>query len=115
MTDKVFEDSLAKLKLTIGDLEINAKSIITVVRFAIEVVEVTQVKGEEQRILAVRLVKKVVEDAPISDDKEKFLLDMINEGILDNTIDLVVDASNGNININTVVKVASGCCAIFKK
>ena len=115
MSDKVFEDSLAKLKLTIGDLEINAKSIITVVRFAIEIVEVTQVKGEEQRKLAVRLVKKVVEDAPISDDKEKFLLDMINEGILDNTIDLVVDASKGNININAVVKVASGCCALFKK
>ena len=41
------------------------------------------------------------------------LLDMIDQGILANTIELVVAASKGNLDINAVVAVASGCCKLF--
>jgi len=56
-----------------------------------------------------------VVDAPISDDKEKLLLDLIDNGILANTIELVVDATKGEIDVNNVTQVAAGCCATFLK
>ena len=64
--------------------------------------------------------QQIVKDAPISDDKEKFLLDMIENGVLGNTIDLIIDASKGNLNINKVGKCAKGVgvscfSACFKK
>ena len=80
-----------------------------------EVVELTQLKGEAQRALAVRLVRRAVEDAPVSDDKEKLLLDMIDNGILDNTIDLVVAATQGQIDINTAITCATACCNLLKR
>ena len=105
--------SLVKLNEKIGDMEINAQTIITVTKFSMEVVEATKLKGAAQKELAISLVRQVIVEAPISDEKEKLLLDMIDQGILANTIELVVAASKGNLDINAVVAVASGCCKLF--
>ena len=110
----VFESSLKELKERIGEMEINAETIVTVLRFAMEVVEATQLKGDAQKTLVEKLVKQVVVDAPISDDKEKLLLDMVDNGIVGNMADLVVSASKGG-DIIPAVKVASTCCLSFMK
>ena len=80
-----------------------------------EIVEASALKGVEQKILVEKLVKKVVKDAPIADDKEKLLLDMIDEGIVGDVIDLVISATRGEIDINTVQKVALNCCLSLLK
>ena len=105
-----FAVSLHKLKQKIGDTEINAQTIIKVLKFAMEVVEATQIKGEAQKELATKLVRQIVVDAPISDDKEKFLLDMIDQDILGNTIELIVEATKGELDINAAVAIATTCC-----
>lgn len=110
-----FEQCMSKLQQRLQGMEVTVENFMVILRFAMEVVEVTQIKGTAQRELAIRLVRSVVVDAPISDEKEKLLLDMIDQGVLGNTVDLVVDASRGNLNINNIVKVATGCCAAFCK
>lgn len=111
----VFESSLKELKARIGEMDINAENIATVLRFAMEVVEATQLKGEAQKTLVEKLVRQIVIDAPISDDKEKLLLDMVDNGIVGNMAELVVSASKGEVDINSAVKVASTCCLSFMK
>lgn len=111
----IFESSLKKLKERIGNMDVNAETIVTVLKFAMEVVEATQLKGEAQKTLVEKLVRQVVIDAPISDDKEKLLLDMIHNGIVGNMADLVVSATKGEVNVNSAVKVASTCCMSFMK
>jgi hypothetical protein len=71
--------SLLKLNEKIGDMEINAQTIMTVTRFSMEIVESTKLKGAA------------------------------------NTIELIVDVSKGDVDINTVVAVASGCCSALLK
>ena len=113
MTD--FDTCMKMLKVKLQDVEVNVENFMTILRFSMEVVEVTQLKGAEQKELALKLVRALVVEAPISNDKEKLMLDMIDQGVLGNTVDLVVDASKGNVNINNVVKVATGCCGLFNK
>ena len=120
MSDPVYESSLSKLKEKIGDLVINAETIVQVLKFAMEVVEVTELKGKAQKDLAIKLVRIVVVEAPISDEKEKLLLDMIDNNILSNTVDLVIAATQGKLDINKVVEVGKVCCKtgcmnLFKK
>ena len=115
MAEQIFESTYVQLKGRIKDVEITPQTIITVLRVAMETVEFTQLKGEAQRGLAVRLVRRAVEDAPVSDDKEKLLLDMIDNGILDNTIDLVVAATQGQIDVNTAIACATACCNLLKR
>jgi hypothetical protein len=112
---KILEEILPMLKVKFKDTEVNAGNLITILRFAMEIVETTEAKGEEQKKLAIKLVRQMIVDAPIKDEKETLLLDIIDNGILSNTIDLVVDASKGNVNINKVVEVAATCCLSFLK
>ena len=105
MTDNSqLEISLLKLNEKIGDMEINAQTIMTITKFSMEIVESTDLKGAAQKELAIGLVKQVIVEAPISDDKEKLLLDMIEQGILANAIELIVDVSKGfggfNVGLN---------------
>ena len=112
-----YDECLKKLKIKISELnlEITPDSITTVIKLAMEFVEASKLKGEAQKKLVTKIVRKVVVDAPIADEKEKLLLDMIDQGVVGNVIELVVSASKGEIDINSAVKVAAGCCASFLK
>ncbi len=111
-----FGKAFKLLKEKLINVEVVVSNIMTVVKFTMEVVELTEVKGEEQKTLAVKLIKEIIIDAPILDEKEKLLLDMVEEGVVGSTIDLVVAATRGQLNINAAGQVASGCCAaIIKK
>ena len=98
-----------------GDTEINAASIIKILQFSMECVEATELKGDAKKDLAIKLVRGLIEEAPITDEKEKLLLDMIDQKILHNTIDLVIDARDGKIDINTIAQVSTKCCGLLKK
>jgi hypothetical protein len=106
----VFENCYEELKKKTANLEITPQTVIKVLRFAMEIVEASEAKGEEQKKLVEKLVKQVVVDAPISDDKEKLLLNMIDEGILGDMASLVVSATKGELNINAMAEVAGVCC-----
>jgi hypothetical protein len=110
-----YEECRKELLDKIGRLEINTGTIIAILRMAMEIVEATQLKGKAQKELCIKLVKDIVIAAPLSGEKEKLILDMIDSGVLDNTIDLVVDASQGKLDINAAIGVATGCCAAFMK
>ena len=112
-----FDTSLKKLneKLESRNIEITVTTITTVIKICMEIAEATKLKGKEQKVLVGRLVKKVVKDAPISDEKEKLLLDMIEEGVVGDVIDLVVSATKGELDINAVEKAAVGCCLALLK
>jgi|TARA_B110000967_G_scaffold180723_1_gene197270 hypothetical protein len=97
----------------IGDVEINADSIVQILKCSMECIEGTQLKGEEKKNAAIKLVRMIVDEAPITEEKEKLLLDMIDQGILHNMVDLVVDVKSGKIDINLLVD--TGCCASFLK
>jgi len=112
-----FDTSLKKLNSDLASkgIEINSKTITTVIKISMEIVEVTSLKGEQQKKLVEKLVRKVVKDAPIADEKEKLLLDMIDEGVVGDVVDLVVAATKGEIDVNAVEQVAVGCCLSILK
>lgn len=97
----------------LGGREVSPQTLMVIVKYAMEVVELTKLKGSEQRQMVVDVVKQVVMDAPISDEREKLCLDMIESGVLGQTIDLVVDASKGHLDINRVASLAENCCFSF--
>ena len=112
-----FDTSLQKLNETLRsrNIEITSKTITTVIKICMEIAEATKLKGNEQKVLVERLIKKVVKDAPISDEKEKLLLDMVGEGVVGDVIDLVVSATKGELDVNAVEKAAVGCCLAVLK
>ena len=116
MSDNESIDKIAtSLRKKIGNIEINAENIMTILKFAMEIVETTELKGEDQKALCIKLLRDVIVEAPIADENEKFLLDMIDNGMVGNTIDLIIEATKGEININKVEKIGTSCCLAFLK
>ena len=105
----VFQSSLDKLKTRIGELEITPQSVISVMKYAIEIVELSELKGTAQKDMAIRLVKAVVTESCIDEGHKKICLNIIESGALAQTIDLVIDATKGGVNINQIVQVAGKC------
>mgnify|MGYP001175935577 CR=1 FL=1 len=110
-----YEHCLSKVKKIMEDekVEVTVSTIIYIVKLTIEVLEESKVKGSDKKNIATKVVRKLIVDAPISDEKEKLCLDMVDQGIVSNVIDLVVSASKGELNINAIGGTASACCAAF--
>ena len=53
----LFEDSLQKLKARLTNIEISAATIMKVLRFSMEIVETTQLKGEAQMELCKKMIR----------------------------------------------------------
>lgn len=102
----VFQSSLEKLNTRLGDVEVSPQSVISVMKYAMEIIELSELKGGDQKDMAIRLVKAVVTESSIEEGRKKVCLDIIESGALAQTIDLVIEATKGNININQVVNAA---------
>ena len=59
-TDNIFEFCMAELKKRVEGIEVNADTIIEILKYAMEVVELSKAKGKAQRDLAIKLVRKVI-------------------------------------------------------
>lgn len=119
VVDTVFDGLMEKLNVKVGSLEITPQTVMSVVRYAMEVVEASELKGEEQKNMVLRLLKEAITVAPISDEKEALCLQMIEDGVVANTIDIIVAATHGELEVNTVVEnvveiaTNTGCCGLL--
>ena len=73
-----------------------------------ELVEQTPLKGKEQKEIALKLIRALINDITDAED-ERVLLQLLDDGTIGNMIDLIVEATKGDLNINTAVEVTTGC------
>ena len=96
----VFETSLEKLKSRVGDIEITPQTLMIIMKYAMEVIEISELKGSEQKEMSIRLIRSVVSDSSLEAEKKSICLQMIDSGALGQTIDLIIDATKGRIQVN---------------
>ena len=104
-TDKVFEALLEQAK----NVGVKKSTIAVLIKYVMEAVEDTPLKGAEQKDYALRLIRSLVVELAEDDDKE-YLLIAIDSGSVSDTIDLVVAASRGELNVNMVAETAATSC-----
>ena len=90
-------------------ITVSPNTIMQVVRIAMEAVEGAPIKGQQQRDLVISLVLEVAKNAGLSNEDIMIIQALINGGMMSDTIDLVVSASKGQLNVNQIEKVTRGC------
>ena len=110
-----FETSLAKLKARTEGMGITPQTLVLVAKYAMEIVEVSSLKGSEQKEMVIRLLKKIVDDCPLEEEEKKLCSDLIEKGTISQMIDLVIDASKGRLKINQeqIVETGATCCSLL--
>jgi hypothetical protein len=102
---------VSSVKERVGLEKLTTKTIHIVLKEAMELVEELNIPGSEKRDNVLRVVKVLVEDLVNNGTEKQLILDIIENNVLENTMDLIIKASKGEININnkTTQKQLTGC------
>ena len=110
MTELIVEKVKEDFKFKIGNISITPDSIIMILQYAMEIVELTTLSGPEKKAAVIELVRDAVVDAPMDDHVESILLEMIDDGILSHTINVIVSATRGELHLNGVMNASKIAC-----
>lgn len=101
-------------------LQLDSKAdLVPILRIIMEAIEEKNLTGPQQKELAILVLKTVVDKSELEIEQKKAVLDLVNSGIIENTIQLVSDASKGNLRINKKIAKQSlmtclmGCLTSF--
>ncbi len=104
----IFRNVTEILKKKLENVSIRPNTIHLVIKYIMELVEETPIKGVEQKEFALKVMRELFQDLTEGED-ELVLLKLLDDGSISNIIDLVVDATNGKLNVNTVMKTSVTC------
>ena len=104
-----FDATIADVLKRMTGAEISTSTVATLLKYAMEAVEASELKGSEQKELAVKVVKEILVRAEISDDARAICLSIVDSGVLSDMVDLVVDATKGRLEINQAKKKVRKC------
>ena len=90
-------------------IQLSPRTVMEVLKIAMEAVEGSPVKGAEQKDLAIKVVLEIATNAGLPEDQLTVIRALVDGGFVSDTIDLVVAASQGKLNVNQVQEVAKGC------
>ena len=88
------------LKDRIGLTKITANTIHVILKEAMELVEELNIPGSEKKDNVIEVVKCLVNDLVDNVEEKKLIMDIIDNNVLENTMDLIIKATKGEININ---------------
>ena len=82
-------------------------SLVKIMRIAMECVELIRderVKGSEKKNIVLKILAFLVEKSNLDKDKKNLLRSIIGGGSLETTIDIIIDASKGQFELNRKTK-----------
>lgn len=101
--------ALQEVRERLGETVISPGSFMLLVRYVMEVVEGKPIKGKAQKDLALEILNLFIDESEFAEADKEMCRTLITSGAVGDTIDLIVDATQGNINVNAVASVAVGC------
>jgi len=106
-----YDKEYQELEKKTHHIKVGAKTLMIILEYVLDIVEhVEGIKGNKKKTLAILLITKVVENATLDEDDKKLCMAMIDNGVIGDTIDLVVNAHNGKLDFGDVVETGSKCC-----
>ena len=106
--DTIFTNITKSLKEKVKNISLRANTIHLVIKYVMELVEETPLKGIEQKEISLKILRELFIDLTDGDD-EKILLQLLDDGTIGNMIDLIIDATRGKINVNTAIVTSVSC------
>ena len=91
-------------------ISVSKSTIIGVMRIAMEVIEGEPVKGKMQKDLAISVIGDIVDNSSLDNDEKQLCRMLVDGGLLSDTIDTIIDATRGKLNINKVKSIGARCC-----
>jgi len=99
ITEKV-SLTIHDLKTKFGETKITVSTIHNILKSCIELVDKFNCPGTEKKKYVIFIIKELVNDLVTDENEKKIIIIIIDEQLLENTIDIIIDASKGRLDIN---------------
>ena len=107
LLDLIKQEALILLKekiiKEIGEKEVDKQLLMKLLIIGMETIEKTNVKGKDRKLVVIDALIQVIKSTNVKVSNEERLLSFLNNDA-DDVIDLIVDASKGEIDINKAEK-----------
>ena len=109
----LFANCYTMFKDEIKDIKLTPSNVSKILEKAMKVVEISEMKGVEQKKLAKDLVSKAVSELPDGEGKTVLTLILEND-VLEDMVETIILATKGELPINQIVeKLKTRCCGLF--
>ena len=108
----IAEDIQSTVLSILGQLKDDA-DIFRYLKVIIENVERENLKGNEKKELAIRILEDIIKASSLDDAKQTYCLSLIEHGVVSNSIDLIISAASGELEVNMDIKTAETLCSQF--
>jgi hypothetical protein len=99
-TLEIISEIIYNLKSKYGETRITKKSIHHILKETIELVDKIKCNGPQKKKHVITIMKTLINDLVDDENEKELFISIIENDILENMIDLIIDASRGKININ---------------
>ena len=112
MNLNIVEEIQATVISVLGQLKDDG-DIFHYLKVIIENVERENLKGHEKKELAIRILEDIIKTSDLDDAKQTYCLSLIEHGVVSNSIDLIISAASGDLEVNMNIKTAESICNNF--
>ena len=110
MVDIVFQSVKDSMIEHLVQLE-NKNELFKTLRIVIECIELQNLKGKrQQQQLAEQVLLKLILESKMDTIHKDLCISMIENGIIGDSIDIIISATNGEIKVNEAVKTITDSC-----
>ena len=99
----------------------SSANLVPVLRIVMEAIEEKEMTGPDQSKLAQMVLRNTIDNSVMTDENKRLSLEILENGLLENTMMLISDASKGKLKINkkkvktSILKGLMGCLKSFNK
>ena len=103
------------LKTRVEGVGINPQSLISIGRHAMEISEKSKLKGADKKKLVISMLTKLVNETELSTENKTACMALVDGGVVESTIDLVIEASKGHLKFNkkSARRILKMCMPLF--
>lgn len=109
MNLNIVEEIQATVISVLGQLK-DDDDIFHYLKVIIENVERENLKGHEKKELAIRILEDIIKASALDAAKQTYGLSLIEHGVVGSSIDLIISAASGDLEVNMDIKTAETLC-----
>ena len=103
--NNLYKNLLDKIKNNLPDVKLNHKILFQILKILIELIDVYEMTGEQKRELALKILKRYVNESNMSQNEKDLCNILIDDGTLSETINIIISATRGEFDMKDATEL----------
>jgi hypothetical protein len=103
--NELYYKLVIKIKNNFPDIKLNHKILFQILKIIIELLDFYDMTGEQKRELALKILRRYVNESIMSDIEKNLCNILIDDGTLSETINIIISATRGEFDIKDATEL----------